>query len=290
MIRYSLRALTWASLPALLLATAPAQAVPLPSNLGDWTCTGNCGNSAADGDIVLSPTGNARYGFVTTADSSESGVSPVSLDPNSRGGGSETNGSRYLSPVFAAAANATLDMWFNYVSTDGKGYDDYAWARLIDANTGGTVAWLFTAESTNSGPKNIVPGKVVDNKDFDPDAVIVDFKNWDYNSKTTDDPIDWTPLGFSNGSCWKDNADGCGYTGWMNSRQSIASAGSFRVEVGVVNWGDFAYDSGLAFDFVGLTAPAGTPPAAAVPEPGTMPMALAGALALGLLARRRARA
>ena len=44
-------------------------------------------------------------------------------------------------------------MQFNFLSTDGKGYDDYAWARLVNADQGNlTVAWLFTARSTNSGP------------------------------------------------------------------------------------------------------------------------------------------
>jgi len=39
---------------------------------------------------------------------------------------------------------------FDYVSTDGKGFDDYAWARVVDAGGQNTVAWLFTARSSNS--------------------------------------------------------------------------------------------------------------------------------------------
>lgn len=280
----TLRALSWAALPVLLLATATAQALPLSPDLARWTCTGVCSATASDGDIVLSPTGSAKYGFVTTAESLATGVSPLSLDPNSRGGGTETNGSSYRSPLFTAAANETLSIWFNYVSTDGKGYDDYAWARLIDASTSATVAWLFVAESTNSGTHNIVPGSVLRRSEFDADAVIVDFKSWNYHSKTSTDQIDWSPLGFSNGTCWRDNADGCGYTGWLNSQLNIAAAGSFRLEVGVVNWGDGAYDSGLAFDFNGLVA-------TNVPEPAALPTMLAGLAALALIAlRRRAQA
>lgn len=277
-------ALSVLSAAVALLASlcAPAQAVTLapPADLANGSCVGHCGTTAADGDIVLSPVGSAQYGFVSTSGSSAYGVSPVTLDPNNRGGGIETNGSRFVSASFQAAAGDRLEMWFNYVSTDGKGYDDYAWARLLDASSGQLVAWLFTATSSNSGTRNIVPGDVVDKKDFDPDEVIVNYDDYAFTSKESTDPVDWSPLGFSNGSCWEENAAGCGYTGWLQSRVSIASSGLYRVEIGVVNWGDEAYDSGLAFDYNGLVS--------SVPEPGSLPMALAGLGLFGWLVRRRA--
>lgn len=143
------------------------------------------------------------------------------------------------------------------------------------------MAWLFTAQSNNSSTGQIVPGKVLDRSEFDPDAVIVNDKGFQFHSKTSADPIDWSPLGLSNGSCWKDNAEGCGHTGWLEARHSVAAAGSDRLEIGVVNWGDEAYDSGLAFDFQGLQA------AAPVPEPAAPLLLLAGLGALAPLARRR---
>ena len=272
-----------ATLALLASLCAPARAVTLapPADLADGSCVGRCGSSAADGDIVLSPVGSAQYGFVGTSGSSAYGVSPVALDPNSRGGGIETNGSRFVSASFQAAAGDRLEMWFNYVSTDGKGYDDYAWARLLDASSGQLVAWLFTATSSNSGTRNIVPGDVVDKKAFDPDEVIVNYDDYEFTSKDASDPVDWSPLGGSNGSCWEENAAGCGYTGWLQSRVSIASGGLYRVEIGVVNWGDEAYDSGLAFDYRGLVS--------SVPEPGSLPMALAGLGLFGWLGRRQRR-
>lgn len=54
-------------------------------------------------------------------------------------------------------------------------------------------------------------------------------------------------------------------------RYEFAAAGNYWLEVGVVNWSDNLYDSGLAF--AGTLVP--------VPEPETYAMLLAG---LGLLA------
>ena len=276
----------FSDLPAWLLAAAGllplgalAQPVVLPADLATWQCTGVCGSSAADGDIVLSPLGNARYGVLTTADSAALGVSPLQLDGNKTG--TETNGSKIVSGLFSAAAGQSLSLHFQYVSTDGKAYDDYAWARLLDGQ-GSLVAWLFTAQSTNSKAGKIIPGRVVDKNAFDPETAIVDFDAFSFHSKTTDDPIDWSPLGGSNGSCWEDNADGCGHTGWLETRHTIAAAGSYRLEIGVVNWGDTAYDSGVAFDFAGLQA------AAPVPEPASLVLMLAGLGGLAAAAHRRA--
>lgn len=171
-------------------------------------------------------------------------------------------------------------MHFNYVSTDGKGYDDYAWARLLDATNGQLVAWLFTARSSNSATGNIVPGDVVTRKEFDPREVIVNYDTFNFTSKTVEDPVDWSLLGGSNGTCWKDNAAGCGYTGWLHQRHSFQAAGAYRLEVGIVNWGDEAYDSGLAFDLSGLAA-------APVPEPAAWQLFAAASLLTGLRLRRR---
>jgi hypothetical protein len=270
---------------ALLLAAlaGPAMALTIapPPDIADGNCTGQCGATAASGDITLSPQGSGQYGYVATSGSSAYGVSPVTLDPNNRGGGIETNGSKFVSASFQAAAGDRLDVWFNYVSTDGKGYDDYAWARVVDASTGSLVAWVFTATSSNSGTRNIVPGDVVDKSQFDPDASIVNYDDYEFTSKDVSDPVDWAPLGGSNGTCWEDNAAGCGYTGWLLSRHDFAAAGSYRLEIGVVNWGDEAYDSGLAFDYGGLVS--------SVPEPASLPMALAGLGVFSLLAQRRQR-
>jgi len=280
MIRCSARPARLLAAAALLPLGALAQQVALPADLATWQCTGVCGSAAADGDIVLPPLGSARYGHLTTANSAALGVSPLQLDGNKTG--TETNGSKIVSGLFSATAGQRLGLQFQYVSTDGKAYDDYAWARLVDGQ-GSLVAWLFTAQSTNSKAGKIIPGRVVGQDDFDPDEAIVDFDAFSFQSKTADGPIDWSPLGGSNGSCWEDNADGCGHTGWLEARHTIAATGSYRLQIGVVNWGDTAYDSGVAFDFAGLQA------AAPVPEPTRLALMLAGLAGLAAVARRRVR-
>ncbi len=256
----------------LALAFPPAVLAQVDGDLNTWTCTGHCGTRGAGGDVGLSPVGSAQYGYVTTNGSQAHQVSPLNI-VESGGGGStftQTNGSAWLSAPFALTGAQAVDVWFNYVSTDGKGFDDYAWARLVNAGTGATAAWLFTARSTNSNKQNIVPGDVVDRQDFDPDVVIVDYANFDFNTRNTapgGQPIDWEPLGIWNGTCWRDKAEGCGFTGWLHSHLT-PGAGSYRLQVGVVNFGDEIYDSGLAFDLQSLSAP--------VPEPASWLMLAAG--------------
>lgn len=264
--------------PAFAVTTTATQF----NDLAQWSCVGKCGASGADGDITLSPLGNAKYGYVTTADSTATGVFPFALNTNSTASGTQTNGSRFTSNSFTANSGQALSVHFNFVSTDGKGYDDIAWARVADAGSNGTVAWLFAAQSTNSGTKNIIPGNFLPSGDFDPTATIVGYKDFAFNTRNTKDAlpaINWSLLGNSNGTCWRDDAKGCGFTGWLESQYTFASTGNYRLEIGVANWGDTAYDSGLAFDVRGMSAP--------VPEPETYAMLLAGLGIIGMVIRRR---
>jgi hypothetical protein len=265
-------------------SAAYAADVVLPGDLSGWTSVGSAGSMAPSGDIVASPLANTQYGYVTTAESTEFQVSPLTLKSGGKGSGIEHNGSKITSNIFSAIAGQTLSMSFNFASTDGKGYDDYAWARVINSSDDSLVAWLFAAQSTNSNTKGIVPGSVLDKSAFDPDQVISNYKDFSFTSKTAEDPIDWSALKGSSGFCWKDNAEGCGFTGWLDSSITLANSGSYRVEIGVVNWGDGAYDSGLAFDFRGLT---NSQNVTAVPESETYALMLVGLCLVGSVARRR---
>ncbi|OAH96073.1 MULTISPECIES: NF038132 family protein [Methylomonas] len=255
---------------ALAIPTAQASNISVGSNT--WTASGAAGLIYGDSTVHNSPTGNAQFGYVSTS-GGVYGVSPLVLRDEGRGTENQTNGSKIQSNAFNASANDTLTLQFNYVSTDGRGYDDYAWARLVNADTNNTIAWLFTARSTNSANGNVVPGNVL-NRQLDNnlpdelDAVLNDGNTVGFDVAGTN----WIPLGSSSGICW-DNANTCGPTGWIKSAYSFAASGSYFLEFGVINWGDEAFDTALAFDFGGLqqvnfSGVTLVPPPATVPLPG----------------------
>ncbi|MBL8336874.1 MAG: NF038132 family protein [Rhodoferax sp.] len=277
------------ALVSLALAASPALASEPTLSGAPWSATGAAGLIGATGTVPLSPLGNSVFGYVTTADSAAHGVSPLLLKTDGRGNEMANNGTKIVSGSFAALAGQTLALQFNYVSTDGRGYDDYAWARLIHAGTQTTAAWLYTARSTNSARGNLVPGDVLNrqqDKDL-PDTLDATLNNGNsvgFNVASTQ----WLPLGVFSGYCW-DSANTCGPSGWIRSDYSFTQSGNFQLEFGVVNWGDEVYDSALAFDYAGLAGGdfPGLRVAAAVPEPGQLALLLSG---LGLLAgvtRRR---
>ncbi len=251
--RVALRVTAIAVIALLAAMVGNASAIP-----AGWTCVGNCGTLGANG-VVTAPPGSSTYDWV----SSNGGVGLGAADLNL---GSETNGSILRSMVFAANAGDALQFNFNYVTSDGAGYADYAWARLMDDSLN-PVALLFTARTTPGG--NTVPG-------FGMPA----------NSATLVPPSTpilggtvWSPLGGSSGGCW---ATGCGHTGWIQSNYDILATGHYILEFGVVNWGDSQYDSGLAMN--GTTV-AGVPIDQPVPEPASL--VLLGTGLAAVLHRRR---
>ena len=91
----------------------------------------------------------------------------------------------------------------------------------------------------------------------------------------------WSPLGSWTGDCFD---VGCGDTGWVNASYTIATGGSYYLEVGVVNWIDTEYDSGLALDGVSV---GGVSINSTTPEPAAFAMLGAGLLAVVGFARFR---
>jgi hypothetical protein len=241
-------------------ATAQAFSGGLPA---DWVCFGHCDTIGADGVVGLAPGGGSQLGYVST-DFGFLGASPFAL-------GDESTGSRLASSVFSATAGDRLAYQFNYVSSDGDEYADYAWARLVDAGSGATSAMLFSATTQPAGL--LVPSA---------NLPAVDATLTPATASIVSDSTLWSPLGNDAGSCW---GLGCGSSGWVQSAFTFTSGGSYRLEFGVVNWSDSAYQSGLAFDGVfiranndNITAP--------VPEPQTWALMIAGLAALWFVRRR----
>jgi len=254
-------------------------------DIGAWSCTGTCGTSGADGVVTLSPVaGSASYGWISTNGSSQTGLVPPGIVAAT--GVGATNGSTIVSPSFTASSGQALSFYFNYVTSDGSGtYGDFAWVRLLNASTGSEVAILFTARTSPAG--DTVPGynmpPLPAGATLTPAStpVIVDGPGWSASPFPTGGPL-WTPLGAHSGDCYD---AGCGYTGWVRMNYTIPSAGTYKLEFGVVNWSDQDFDSGLAFDGASI---GGTAIGGLNAEPGAIPtlgqwaqMALALAL-LGL--------
>lgn len=219
----------WAlSIVLSVLPVAAAQAETFDAGIpDDWTCEGSCGTGIAEGVVTLAPAGGEQYGWVATTGS------PLrSLGLPGVGG---TNGSRLRSAPFTAEAGELLEFQFNYITSDGAGFADYAWARLLDASLK-PVALLFTARTRYSG--DIVPGFGMPDiaAEIDPETVNI-----------IGGGPSWSPLGGNSGRCY---ASGCGYTDWVDSRYAIPAAGEYVLEFGVVNWSDTLFQSALAFDGV----------------------------------------
>jgi len=188
-------------------------------------CIGNCGTSGANGVVGLSPSGASSYTWVST-------------DLGQFGGGvlpgfGGTTGSTLLSDPFFAPVGATVEFWFNYITSDGSDFADYGWSQLR-STTGGNTTTLFTARTRPTG--SIVPGFGLPgvNAVLTPASVAI-----------TPGGPGWAPLGGSSGQCWD---AGCGHTGWVQSRYEVQTAGTYQLAFGVTNWTDDDYDSGMAFD------------------------------------------
>jgi hypothetical protein len=224
---------------------------------------GNTGTGVANGSVTAPPTGGA-YRYVSTF----GGVNGAGQIAGAGG----VDGSKFVTDAFTANAGAVLTFYFNYVTSDGAGFSDYAWSALLDSTGTNVADYIFSARTTPTG--NTVPGFGLPGLS----GVLLPAATPIIAGATT-----WDKLGSDSGACFQGVGNGCGSTGWIKSTYTIATAGTYTLGFGVTNVIDNAFDSGLAFTGAVVD---GTP-IDRVPEPGTWAMLIAGFGLVGAAARRR---
>lgn len=231
------------------------------------TCTGNCGSSSPNGSVTAPPSFGPDFSYVSTYQG-VAGAGEIS-------GVGGTNGSEYVTAAFAAASGDPLNFNFNYITSDGAGFSDYAFAQLLTSSMD-PVAYLFTARTTTSGDTSPGFGLPANSSVLSPATTPI----MSGSANTV-----FGPLGSSTGGCFD---TGCGMTGWINSNYVIPTAGNYILRLGVTNVADQAFNSALAFAGVTVAGTViDTPGGSAVPEPSTWALMMMGFGVIGTAVRRR---
>ncbi len=124
------------------------------------SCVGSCGLSNITNGAITNA--NGPYRWISTNNGVNDGGA---LSGVTGAVGASTDGSKFTTSPFSAAAGEQLSYLFNYITSDGYNTDnsgqdflfaDYAWAQLRGADGVTVVATLLTARTQNNGPT--VPG------------------------------------------------------------------------------------------------------------------------------------
>ncbi len=226
-------------------------------------CIGTCGTDTGNGDILAAP-GYNSYSYVTSTNGvTGGGTIPVGAT------GAETNGSTLTTATFFANPGDILSFNFNYITSDGAGFSDYAWAELETA-AGVPVALLFTAETQPNGNTAPAPDLPKPVATLNPAAAPI-----------KGNATNWSQLGGSSGQCY---SGGCGSTGWISSLYTVTTAGNYQLAFGATNQLDTGYDTGLAI--AGITIAGQAVGTADIPEPSTFALLAMGFAGLGIVRRK----
>lgn len=259
-----IRIFGWMASTALALSVGAAHAAPLPAG---WTTNGNAGSfTAADGVVTLAPGFSSYQWMSTNGAPTNGGTLPTGSI------GIETNGTTVQTPTFTVANGDKLKFFFNYITSDGAQYTEYAWAALF----GGTStfdSYLFTARTTTSG--DTVPG-------FGLPGLGTGVSLIPASTPIIAGGPAFSPLGSSSGSCYN---TGCGYTGWIEMDYAFTADGNYSLKFGVTNALDTSYQS--AFAVAGVAINDVPIDDNKVPEPATLALVGISLAGLGILRRRR---
>jgi len=240
-----------------------------------YTCTASteataCGTSGANGVVTLAPGGGSNFGWISSRGGSNR--NPLAITGT-------INGTTLRSSNFSSTAGQSLGFAFNYITSDGAQFSDYAFVRLL-STTGGASITLFSARTTPSG--NTVPG-------FGLPGLAPGVTLSPPSTPIIAGAPAFAPLGEWSGTCW---SAGCGFTGWINASYTVPAADTYQLEFNVFNALDVNHDSALAFDF--STGSGGTPVVptdptdpSVVPEPSTYALMATGLIGLAGCSRRR---
>ena len=245
------------------LIGAAAAALLFPAVAQAETCIGNCGTASPNGVVTAPPAFGPDYSYVST----DQGILGAGQIPGVVG----VDGSEFITDAFTGAVGDVLSLYFNYVTSDGAGFADYAFAQLL--RDGSSVGYLFTARTTPTGDTS--PGNGL------PDNI----STLTPVTSTIQPGTAWAQLGLDSNECYQGPGNGCGNTGWISSAYTLDTAGSYTIRFGVTNTIDASYDSGLAFAGVTIN----NAPVGGVPEPTSWALMIGGfGMAGGALRRRKA--